>query len=82
MEPNYKMVSSTDGGGTSGGGEWKTDPSGTGELPLDEKTGGSTGGPGYYARQADATELSWIERVESAVVRVVRFVGATYSQLY
>jgi hypothetical protein len=82
MEPNYKMASSTSGGGTSGGGEWKTDPTGTGQLPLDDKGGRGTGRPGYYARQVDEADASWIEEVRNAVGRVVRFVGTMFSQLY
>jgi hypothetical protein len=82
VEPDYKMVTSNDGGGTSGGGEWKTDPSGTGQLPVDEKGGRNTGRPGDYVRQVDAADASWVEEVQNAVVRMVRFVGAMFSQLY
>jgi hypothetical protein len=81
MEPNYKMVSASSGGGTSGGGEWKTNPDQSGQLPLNEKGGGSPSGPAQYTQQV-GTAVSWAQKVETAIVRVVRFVGATFSKLY
>lgn len=82
-EPDYKAVISNEGGGTSGGGEWRTDrPENSSGLPLEERGGPRTGGAGYAARQVDPVEASWVERVEAAIVRMVRFVGDAFSQLF
>ncbi len=75
-----KMVSSSDGGGTSGGGEWKTEPEGSYELPLGEKDSGG-GGTRYHTPSA-TEEAMWAEKVQGIVIRTVRFVGATFSQLF
>jgi hypothetical protein len=82
LEPNYKVASTSTTGGASGGGEWKTDSGGTGELPVSEKDGRNAKGPDYVVSRVDSADASWIEEVQTAVLRMVRFVGAMFSQLY
>jgi hypothetical protein len=81
-EPEYEIVTDQRSGGTSGGGEWRTPPEEPPQLPLDldERIGG--GGKTYSEPRSNAGGDSWVEAMNSMVVRMVRFVGTTFSELF
>ena len=81
-EPEYEVVTDQRTGGTSGGGEWKTGGGDQSELPIDLEGYRGGGGPGYSEPRKTADEESWAEAVNAMVVRMVRFVGAKFSELF
>lgn len=81
-EPDYKMVCSSEGG-TSGGGEWRTSDRGLeGELPVDPGRSPGTDGKEYSSPKAANTDRSWAEDVQAMIIRMVRSVGAKFSELF
>jgi hypothetical protein len=81
-EPEYEIFCNQGTGGTSGGGEWRTPPDDPDNLPLDVDGGLESGGRGYSEPQASVADSSWTEALNSKVVRLVRFVGTTFSELF
>jgi hypothetical protein len=83
-EPEYEMcITSGEGGGASGGGEWKTDPSGGEGLGLPVDNGRARGSNHKYTEgpRADA-EASWAARVEDWYLRLLKAVSAVIVQKY
>lgn len=82
VTPEIEMQTTSNTGGTSGGAEWRTEESNApGELPLDERGAGVVGSP-QYSQGAEGSEAQLVQGIEAALVRMVRFVGATFSQLF
>jgi hypothetical protein len=81
-EPEYEIYAKQGTGGTSGGGEWRTPPEDPDNLPLDVDGGRESGGRGYSEPQVSEADSSWTEALNSKVVRLVRFVGTTFSELF
>jgi len=79
-EPECEIV--IDIGGTSGGGEWRESPDQPDNLPLDSDRGRGSGGAGYSEPRHGVADNSWAEALNSKVVRLVRFVGTTFSELF
>ena len=79
-EPEKELMNANSGGGTSGGAEWKTDPTG-GVLPVDE---GKAPGPGpRFGEDPPArAEDSWGEPVEAWYIRLLKAVSAIFVQKY
>lgn len=82
-EADYKMVTTEASGGNSGGGEWRIPP----EDPPDEMSmvlegTRGRGTPGYSEPRPVATGDSWAESVNAMIIRTVRFVGTTFSELF
>ncbi len=82
VTPELEMQTTSNTGGASGGAEWRTEESNTtGELPLDERGAGAVGSP-QYSQGAEESEAQLVQSIQAALVRMVRFVGATFSQLF
>jgi hypothetical protein len=82
VTPEYEMQTTSNTGGTSGGAEWRTEESNApGELPLDERGAGVVGSP-QYSQGAEDSEARLAQSIQAALVRMVRLVGATFSQLF
>jgi hypothetical protein len=81
-DPEYEIVTNDRGGGTSGGGEWKTGGEEQSELPIDLEGNRGGGGPAYSEPRKNADEDSWTEAVNAMVIRMVRFLGAKFSELF
>jgi hypothetical protein len=80
---DVKMITSSEcGGGTSGGGEWRNNPQDEGELPMDGGRGRAGGGTRYSDPRSGAADVSTPEEVQAVIIRMVRFVGTTFSQLF
>ena len=80
-EPEYDICVDQGTGGTSGGGEWKN-PENPDGLPMDLDEGRESGGRGYSEPRQSVADSSWTEALNSKVVRLVRFVGTTFSELF
>ena len=74
-EPQVEMYTHGDGGGMSGSGEWKTDPSGDSQgLPVDD--GKATSGGHRFTQGPQAgVQASEAERVEAWYIRLLRAVS-------
>lgn len=81
-EPQVEMYTNSDGGGMSGGGEWKTDPSGDSQgLPVN---GGKVpdGGHRYTQGPQAGVQASEAERVEAWYIRLLRAVSNIFVKKY
>lgn len=81
-EPEYEIQTTQNTGGTSGGGEWRTPPEEPPQLPMDIEDGRIGGGKKYSEPPKSSSADSWAEAVNAMVVRMVRFVGTTFSELF